>query len=397
MKRFALVLLPLICLSVLLTIPTPSARALNPSPIVVSTAIGSDNGATTHFAVLPGGITKDDLLLVCTALDGGPTTLSWPSGWEPLFNPGASGGWLECRFHYAIGNEGTQITITASASTRFADISYRISGASIVSAPASVNPPGVATSANPDPPLVVGSPIENRIYIVVYSWVGSATNSAYPSGYTDNQVVKAVGTAVALTMASKAANGGNENPGTATLSGSVAWAVDTITVRPTPEIAPAKLAVNILANPSQGPQPLAVQFYSNVTGGTAPYTYFWVFGDGATSSSSAPSHTFSLNGTYMVELTVKDNATIQDVATDSQAVDVRSPLIADFTPLWILLALFVVFLLVGFKVSPVWILAGIVGVLLGIQLYMTLADALISGLVATLGCILIIVGAVHRS
>lgn len=44
-------------------------------------------------------------------------------------------------------------------------------------------------------------------------------------------------------------------------------------------------------------------FYSISTGGAAPFTYSWDFGDGSTSSSMSPTHTYATSGTYTVCLT----------------------------------------------------------------------------------------------
>jgi PKD repeat protein len=50
-----------------------------------------------------------------------------------------------------------------------------------------------------------------------------------------------------------------------------------------------------------------VTFTTSPTGGTAPYSYAWSFGDGATSAVQDPSaHTFAKAGTYVVNLTVTD-------------------------------------------------------------------------------------------
>jgi PKD repeat protein len=51
----------------------------------------------------------------------------------------------------------------------------------------------------------------------------------------------------------------------------------------------------------------AVTFNGSVTGGTAPYTYSWVFGDGGTATGSlTPTHTYVTDGTYTATLTVSD-------------------------------------------------------------------------------------------
>ena len=63
------------------------------------------------------------------------------------------------------------------------------------------------------------------------------------------------------------------------------------------------------ANPDSGAAPLAVAFSS--AGSTDPdgdaITYAWDFGDGGTSTSANPSHTYNTNGTYTAKLTVRDS------------------------------------------------------------------------------------------
>lgn len=50
-----------------------------------------------------------------------------------------------------------------------------------------------------------------------------------------------------------------------------------------------------------------VQFYSNVSGGQAPYSYSWVFGNGAVSSLSSPLISVLDTGNLTIELTITDN------------------------------------------------------------------------------------------
>ncbi len=53
---------------------------------------------------------------------------------------------------------------------------------------------------------------------------------------------------------------------------------------------------------------LSVSFDDTVSGGTAPYTRSWSFGDGGTSTDEDPTHTYATAGTYTVTLTVTDAA-----------------------------------------------------------------------------------------
>jgi PKD repeat protein len=63
-------------------------------------------------------------------------------------------------------------------------------------------------------------------------------------------------------------------------------------------------------------------FAGTVSGGTAPYTYSWSFGDGGTSTGSAtPSHVYANPGTYTATLTGTDS--VGDVGTSSVVVTVN--------------------------------------------------------------------------
>ena len=78
--------------------------------------------------------------------------------------------------------------------------------------------------------------------------------------------------------------------------------------------APVALASAI---PSSGTLPLEVSFTgSNSTDDVAVVSYLWDFKDGSPFSSEAdPVHTFSTDGTYLVQLTVEDIEGLSDTAT----------------------------------------------------------------------------------
>jgi glucose/arabinose dehydrogenase/PKD repeat protein len=61
-------------------------------------------------------------------------------------------------------------------------------------------------------------------------------------------------------------------------------------------------------SPTSGPAPLNVAFSSAGSSDPEgqPLSYSWNFGDGATSTSANPSHTYTSTGTYQVRLTVSD-------------------------------------------------------------------------------------------
>jgi len=71
----------------------------------------------------------------------------------------------------------------------------------------------------------------------------------------------------------------------------------------------------------------AVLLTTVVRGGLPPYTYAWIFGDGTTSASANPSHTYPGPGTYTVDLTVFDDRGA--AAHASEVVDVEANPTAD--------------------------------------------------------------------
>lgn len=74
------------------------------------------------------------------------------------------------------------------------------------------------------------------------------------------------------------------------------------------------------ANPSSGCEPLTVYFSgsgSDTDGSIV--SWYWVFGDGYTSTSSNPTHVYQNYGTFTAKLTVTDN----DGATDSDTITIE--------------------------------------------------------------------------
>jgi PKD repeat protein len=74
-------------------------------------------------------------------------------------------------------------------------------------------------------------------------------------------------------------------------------------------LANAAPTVTFSATPSSGKAPLVVAFDSTGTEDTdgTITSYAWTFGDGGTSSSASPTHTYNAPGTYTAKLVVTDN------------------------------------------------------------------------------------------
>jgi PKD repeat protein len=105
-------------------------------------------------------------------------------------------------------------------------------------------------------------------------------------------------------------------------SGDRSNATVTLVVVPRQIVLPLKAVAE--ATPSNGLTPLVVSFSGSASGGTAPYSYNWTFGDGGTSTTLNTSHTYSTIGTYTSVLTVIDS--LGHEATSSIVIDVFAPL-----------------------------------------------------------------------
>jgi len=66
-----------------------------------------------------------------------------------------------------------------------------------------------------------------------------------------------------------------------------------------------------------------VQFTVDVSGGFAPYSYDWRFGDGETSNQASPSHTYRSEGWYSVWVTVMDDRGATATASRESYIQVR--------------------------------------------------------------------------
>jgi PKD repeat protein len=68
----------------------------------------------------------------------------------------------------------------------------------------------------------------------------------------------------------------------------------------------SEMVVEISSNEEAGNAPLTIKFDADVIKGTAPFEYYWTFGDGTNSTEPSPNHTYAEPGKYFVNLTVMD-------------------------------------------------------------------------------------------
>lgn len=72
-------------------------------------------------------------------------------------------------------------------------------------------------------------------------------------------------------------------------------------------LAQAKLEVKFNASTTSAKTGDDIQFYPDVAGGFTPYSYEWDFGDGNTSTSASPTHSYAKPGEFSVSLKVTDD------------------------------------------------------------------------------------------
>jgi PKD repeat protein len=80
------------------------------------------------------------------------------------------------------------------------------------------------------------------------------------------------------------------------------------------------LTASASASPTTGNAPLSVGFTGSASGGTAPYSYSWNFGDGSSATTQNPSHTYNSAGTYTATLTVTDSSSPAKTATSTVTI-----------------------------------------------------------------------------
>jgi len=88
---------------------------------------------------------------------------------------------------------------------------------------------------------------------------------------------------------------------------------------------PPPLTASFVTSPSAPTVGMNITFTPSVSGGTAPYSYKWNFGDGTSAIVSSPGHLYETAGSFTVTLTVKDSSSSQKAATSQQSITVSSP------------------------------------------------------------------------
>lgn len=86
------------------------------------------------------------------------------------------------------------------------------------------------------------------------------------------------------------------------------WFVDDVAVLDEPALPCTAEYIVTQSTDAGTPVPFDLTIYNTSYGGSGTYTYLWDFGDGTTSTSPAPVHTFTGFGPYTICLTIDDGA-----------------------------------------------------------------------------------------
>src|SRR5438876_163974 len=95
---------------------------------------------------------------------------------------------------------------------------------------------------------------------------------------------------------------------------------------------PSPLSTSFTPSPSTTLVNVPVTFTATTSGGTAPYTISWNFGDGATGTGTIATHSYSGAQTFTVTETAKDSSSPQQTVTSSQTFTVSSSTSLTYAP-----------------------------------------------------------------
>ena len=254
---------------------------------------------------------------------GGPANLTASasgtptSGQSPLavnFSGSASGGAAPYTYQWTFGDGGSSTSQNPShiytSSGRYTATLTAVDG-NRTSATATVSVTADATIDSVLTAYIGSSSVTGQAPFTV-TFTGSANGGSAP--YTYSWVFGDGGTSASQNPSHTYASAGTYSVRLTVTDRTATTANYDLVVNATAQ-APTALNANYVASPPVGQAPLPVKFAATANGGSGPYSYRWTFGDGTTSTSQNPEHTFQTGGTYAVTLTVRDRRLAMAFAT----------------------------------------------------------------------------------
>jgi PKD repeat protein len=271
-------------------------------------------GGTPHLALSPSS-----LQFSATTAGSKPSNqtfqVSNSGGGSLNWSVSDNASWLTCS--PTSGTNGAAITVSVdqtglSAGSYSANISVSSTNADNSPQNLSVSLT-VTASAPPLLAAVSGSPTSGQAPLAV-SFAGGATGGTPPYSY--RWAFGDSGSSTTQNPSHTYSTAGNYSATLTVTDSQNATNSQSLAISVT--AAPSPLVATASGNPTSGIVPLAVNFTGSATGGTSPYTYRWTFGDGSSSTTRNPSHTYSTAGSYTATLTVTDSQS----ATNSKSLSI---------------------------------------------------------------------------
>src|SRR5438067_10221670 len=255
---------------------------------------------STSFTISPTNpLVNKPVTFTSTTVGGtSPYTISWN------FGDGSTGAGTSTTHTYSTAQT---FTVTETATDSSSPSKTTASSKTVTTS--TPPPPSTSFTSSPTSPQV-NSP-------VTFASMTTGGTAPYSITWTFGDGASATGTTVTHTFTSAQSFTVTE---TATDSSSplqTATSSKAVTVSPPPPpstsftSSPASPAVNSL-----------VTFTSTTTGGTAPYSTAWTFGDGGSATGATATHTFASAQTFTVTETATDSSSPSQTATSSKTVTV---------------------------------------------------------------------------
>ena len=207
------------------------------APTIFATQVSQQaSGVTASNVTLPASVAAGDLVIAFVAADSGAGAMTWPSPWVNIKDEAGTGFVFSCAYLIASGGETT--VAATHTSERSNHIAARIKAAEWHGTTA----PEITANANgsstgPDPPSLTPSwGSDTTLWVAVCAADDSAAPfpiTAWPTGYTDNQVGNSTATSAAcVAICSKGATAASDDPAAFTMTGTETWNAYTLAVRP---------------------------------------------------------------------------------------------------------------------------------------------------------------------
>lgn len=211
-------------------------------PQVEATATSTTTSSlTTHTIDTPAGVVSGDLLIAFIGLENLTRTgLAQFSAWSDGFieikdktTGGTAGASVGVAYKFSDGTEGANISVDSVDAERAAHCMYRISSASLASAP-EITSGASASSSAPDP--------DNLVPVLLtrdYLWMAlaafnkiAAAITGFPTNYGSNQVNIGQFSGATVGVATRELAAAAEDPGVFTMDASEIWQAFTLAVTP---------------------------------------------------------------------------------------------------------------------------------------------------------------------